>query len=98
MFGEKICSHVLRAHENADEARRHENFEEPLLDTDSHERADISLGKARGTLRQRLEAIDVLPRRDVVEDLRVFEIVPTVVAVTTPRSDQRGPRARWFVT
>jgi hypothetical protein len=55
-----------------------------LSKTHSVATADISLGKARGTLRQRLEAIDVLPRRDVVEDLRVFEIVPTVVAVTTP--------------
>jgi hypothetical protein len=98
VFGARRCSHVLHAHENADEVRRHENFEELVSDTDSRERADIPLGKTRGTLRQRLEAIDVLHCRDVAEDLQVFEVVPTEVAMTTPRSEQREPRARSFAT
>jgi hypothetical protein len=57
--------------------------------------ADLPFGTTRGTLRKRHETIDVLPRRDVVEDLRVFEVVPKEVAMTTPRSEQRESDARF---
>jgi hypothetical protein len=89
------CFSTSRAHDNANEARRHTSVEDLESDVDESRRSDIPTRTTRGTLRKRHETIDDLQRRNVVEDPRVFEVVPTEVAMTTPRSDQLEPGARF---
>ena len=62
---------------------------------DEWRRSDLPAHNTRGTLRKRHETIDDLQRRNVVEDPRVFEVVPTEVAMTTPRSEQLEPGERF---
>ena len=87
MLRATTCSSINRAHDNSDAARRHVDVEYVESDVNDSMRSDIPARKTRGTLRKRHETIDDLQRRDVVEDPRVFEVVPTEVAMTTPRSD-----------
>ncbi len=89
------CFSISRALDNANEARRHTSVEDLEPDVDESRGSDIPTRTTRGTLRKRHETIDDLQRRNVVEDPRVFEVVPTEVAMTTPRSDQLEPGARF---
>src|ERR1700677_394558 len=87
------CFSISRALDNANEARRHSSVEDLEPDVDESRGADTPTRTTRRPLRKRDETIDDLQRRNVVEDPRVFEVVPTEEAMTTPRSDQLEPGA-----